>query len=279
MATMTTASNGVDRILVLLEGGTAETTLDLAAELASQRRLPLVGLLVEDADLLSSAGLPFAREIGLVSGQARPLDPQALEARMRERETRFRSRLTDIGHRLGIPAELQVGRGRRAQAVLERVHPSDMLVVRRSAWAQRPGGLLEGVLVSAECAVALLGASRKGEATGAGPMVLLDGTEGATRALSRAIALARREQRELALAVPRGHASQGAREQARSALAAHGIDARFVELEAAGAGALVRAARRARPQFLFVSRESPLLAGTDGAILADSEDVPLVLVP
>lgn len=276
---MATRSPGVERILALLEGGAAEATLEAAAELAARRGLPLVGLLVEDADLLSTAGLPFAREIGLATARPRPLDAAELEALMRERAHRFRALIDQLGARHGITAGLEVGRGRRAEAVLGRLHPDDLLVVRRAAWAQRPGGLLEGLLAGAECAVVLVGRRPVAGPAGGGPMVLLDGTEGAERALARAIAFARRERQVLTLLLGPGQGGAAARRQATAALAEHGIEARFLELGRAGAAELLRVVRRERPQLLFVSRSSPLLAGPEGAHVAECEEPPLVLVP
>lgn len=276
---MATRSPGVERILALLEGGAAERTLEAAAELAARRRLPLVGLVIEDADLLSTAGLPFAYEIGLASARARPIDPAGIEAHMRERARRLRALVDELAARYRIPADLEVGRGRQAETVLGHLRPDDLLVVRRAAWAQRPGGLLEGVLGSADCAVVLVDTRATATRGLSGPMVLIDGTAGAERALARAIAFARHEQRTLTLLLAPGQGSQQARHRAAATLQEHGIEARFAELGRPATAALLRMARLERPLLLFIARSSPYLAGADGAALADSDDVPLVLVP
>ena len=174
-----THSERVERVLVLLEGG-GDAMVEAAAELAAGRGLPLVGILVEDVDLLSSAGLPFAREIGLVSGRARPLSAAGIERWMQERSEQLRGQLQEIARRRGIEAALEVGRGRLAETVLARLQPDDLLVVRRTTWVRRPGGLVEAVLGGAACSVVLLGGSAPAPAA-AGPMVLLDGSDGAER--------------------------------------------------------------------------------------------------
>lgn len=276
---MTTTSHPVERILALIEGESEDATLEAAADLAARRGLPLVGLLVEDVDLLATAGLPFAREIGLISGTPRPLSIDEIEARMRGRSDRFRRRLLELAKRHGISAELEVGRGRRTQAVLGRLQPRDLLVLRRISGARRPGGLQENLLVAAECAVLLVGSNAYPRARGGQPMVLLDEGPGATRSLLTAVGLAQREHRDLTVLVGPGQQKAEVHERVRTTLAEHGIKCRFFELARLDTTAVLRSVQRERPQLLFISRSSPVLTGPEGQRLAEREDLPLVIVP
>lgn len=276
---MTTSSHPVERILALIEGELEDATLEAAAELAARRGLPLVGLLVEDADLLATAGLPFAREIGLASGSPRPLSADAIEARMRTRNDRFQRVLLDLARRHGIQAELDVSRGRRAQAVLGRLRPEDVLVLRRTSWVQRPGGLQESLLVDARCAILLVGNSTAPRARSGHPMVLLDGSAGCVRGLAKAIALAHQEHRGLTLLVAPGRQTVPVYRQALTTLAEHGIEGQSIELPRLDPTTVLRSVQREQPQLLFVSRDSPVLTGAEGHRLAEREDVPLVIVP
>jgi len=276
---MATPSHGVERILALLEGEAADATLEAAAELAAARGLPLVGLLVEDADLLSTSGLPFASEIGLVSGKRRSISPEEVAARTQARSDRFRRLLLDMAQRHGIHADLEVGRGRQTQAVLGRLRPEDMLVVRRISWVRRPGGLLENLLGGAHCAVLLVGNHASLRARTGPPMVLLDGSDGSTRALLTAIALAIRERRGLTLLVAPGQQAASVHQQARTLLADHGVEGQFIDLRRLDAGEVLRIVRQEHPQLLFVNRGSPLLEGPQGHRLAERQDLPLVLTP
>ena len=53
------------RIVVGLDAGPRDrAALEAAAQLAARMQAELVGLFVEDIDLLHLAGLPFAREVG-----------------------------------------------------------------------------------------------------------------------------------------------------------------------------------------------------------------------
>ncbi len=275
---MASRPDRVDRILVLLEGGTGDETLEAAADLAERGGLPLVGLLVQDLDLLASAGLPFAREIGFSSGRARPLSTAEVEARLSERAERYRRTLAELARRHGIDTTLEIGHGRRNEAVRARVYPDDVLVARRTPWAQRPGGLLEALMGDAHCAVVLLGRPVE-RATVSGPMVVLDGSDGATRALSRAIALARHTRSPLTLLLGPGTGDTAGRHQARQALEEHGIEPHFREIPRLTPTAVHQLARNERSRLLFISRDTPLLRQADADLLTESEDIPLVVVP
>src|SRR5690606_16660921 len=68
------------RIIVGLEPRPhAEPLISAAAALAERLPAELLGLFVENVELLHFAALPFAREVGLASGMRRPLDVAAME--------------------------------------------------------------------------------------------------------------------------------------------------------------------------------------------------------
>ena len=277
---MSRPATGAERILALIEGAAAEATLEAAAELAAAHRLPLVGLVVEDARLLSSAGLPFAREIGLVSGVPRPLSTADVEARMHEQSERLRGRLGDLARRHGIVAELEVGRGPRVQTVLARLQPEDTLVVRRSGALERPFALFEGVLAAAQCAVLVTGARPGPPLAGDGaPMVLVEDERSAERVVSRAARLARGRFRGLVLLLAPTPRVVAAGRRLASRLADEGLAADTIELARLDAAAVLRAVRRERPALLCLARDSAILAGGEGERLAENEDVLLAVVP
>ena len=65
----------IRRILVALDASRHSlAALEAAAELAARLKAELVGLFVEDIDLLRLAGLPFAREIRYPSAIIQQLD-------------------------------------------------------------------------------------------------------------------------------------------------------------------------------------------------------------
>ena len=275
---MTTRSTSAERILVLLEeddGG----PLEAAADLAARRGLQLVGLFIEDVDLLSSAGLPFAREIGLASGIARPLVAEEVARSMQERAERLRASIDRVARERGLEAVFHVGRGRRTHTVLGTVRPQDVLVVRRGGWSRPSAHAIEGVLVQARCAVMLVEAERPAVVARTGPMVLIDGSPGSTRALARAIALARAGPEPVTLVTMPGGADAGAVEAAREMLDGYGVESRLLALPRATLAELVRTTRAERPHMLLVSRDSPLLRESPDPWWLELQGLPVVLVP
>lgn len=268
-----------ERILALLEGATAEGVLEAAAEIAAVRGLPLVGLVIEDAELLASAGLPFAREIGRVSGHPRPLNAAAVEARMRAENERLGSRLAEIARRHDVVANLEIGRGHRIQTVLARLGPTDMLVGRRSGGVERPFALVERVLVAARCAVLVTGTRASVLAGNGVPMVLVEDMASVERVVAVAVALTRGHHRVIGLLIGPTRASATAARHAAARLADFGLQALPIELPGLDAATVLRAVRRERSALLCVARDSALLAGAEGERLAESEDVALVVVP
>ncbi len=270
---------GAERILALLEGTTAEAVLEAAAEIAAIGGLPLVGLVIEDAELLSSAGLPFAREIGRVSGQPRPLSAAVVEARMRAEHERLHARLNEIARRHHVVADLEIGRGQRVEPVLARLGPTDMLVGRRSGGVERPFALVERVLVAARCAVLVSGTLAPVLAGRGAPMVLVEDIASVDRVVAVAAELARAHHRGLALLVGPTAASAAAARHAAVRLVDYGLQALWIELPGLDAATVLRAVRRERSALLCVARDSALLVGTEGERLTENDDVTLVIVP
>ncbi len=268
-----------ERILVLLDDDRGEGPLEAGAELAARRRARLVGLFVEDRDLLRSSGLPFAREIGLASGMPRPISAGAVERRFADGARRLRARLEELAREHDFEGVFEVGRGNRAQVVLHRIRPEDLLVIGRADWPRRPTGA-EGMLEHAGCAVLVIGRAAPVPTSTGQPMVYIDGSAAAERALARALAFARSDDRaSLTLLFGPGVGASGTRERAARMLVDHGVDARCVELARIEPLELLRTVRRERPRLLFVARDSGLLIDPAGRELFELDEIPLVLVP
>ena len=70
----------VGRVLILLDGSRLSlAALEAAAEIAAARNAEVLGIFVEEINLLRAAGYGFAQEVGGSSGLARPLETAALE--------------------------------------------------------------------------------------------------------------------------------------------------------------------------------------------------------
>jgi len=100
------------RIVVGLDAGPRDrTALEAAARLAERMQAELVGLFVEDIDLLHLAGLPFAREVGYPSAALRQLDVAAMERALRATAQEVRRTLAAIAERAPLSWSFRVARG------------------------------------------------------------------------------------------------------------------------------------------------------------------------
>jgi len=99
------------RIVVALESGVPDSELEAAAAFARSLDAELLGLFVEDLDLLRFAALPFAHEIGVASATRRRLDPASLERDLRAHAAEAERRLAGAAARERVPSAFRVARG------------------------------------------------------------------------------------------------------------------------------------------------------------------------
>ncbi|WP_152204963.1 universal stress protein [Marinobacter changyiensis] len=131
------------RVLVLIDGSRISyAALDAAADIAGKRGADILGVYVEELNLVRSAGYGFSREVGSLSGISRPLDPGILEQRMRRLADHARAALARAVKQRGGKAALSVARGRVVDEVLALAGPDDLLVLGRAGWSSPAGARL-----------------------------------------------------------------------------------------------------------------------------------------
>jgi len=96
----------------------ASRELGAIAELARHLQAELVGLFIEDIDLLHLAALPFAAQIGATSALRHELDAAALEQLMRSRAEELRGALETVAERVAVRWSFRVARGSAAQLLI-----------------------------------------------------------------------------------------------------------------------------------------------------------------
>ena len=272
----------IRRIVVLADPRLASrSALEAAAELASRGDLELLGLFVEDEDLLRTARMPFAREVGATSATARPMDPEQLERTLRARAAEIRRLLNSLEGRLALRWSLKVARGRAVAEVLAVAGPDDLLVVQRTGGPSLrggPGATIRDLLREPRVSVMVL-PETLAETTH--PVVaLFDDPEGGPRALEMAAHLARGNGQELTVVIPPVPAGEGGglAQAAREWLDRHGVRAHLHQVSGPAAPALAELARRDRARALVISRGSPVLADAPGRHLLESLGTPMVVV-
>lgn len=128
------------RVLVLIDGSRLSyAALRVAADIAGKRNADILGVFVEELNLVRSAGYGFSREVGSVSGISRSLDPGILEQRMQRLADHARVALAGAVKQHGGKAALTIARGRVIDEVLALAGPDDLLVLGRAGWSSPAG--------------------------------------------------------------------------------------------------------------------------------------------
>ncbi len=177
------------RILVALDAGEQGLAdLEEAARLAAGLEAELVGLFVEDTELLEAAGLPVARVISRHAPGDMALDAALMQRALRVWAARSRESLAAAASHWQVQWSFRVARGTLAEQVLSEAGEFDLLAL------GRPGGPLRearrhsathSVTEQARCSVLLL---QKGPLARRPVVVVFEGSERALavgRTLSR----------------------------------------------------------------------------------------------
>jgi nucleotide-binding universal stress UspA family protein len=118
----------IRRIVVAIDASpTSQAALEATAELAAAWGAELLGIFVEDVNLLRMASLPFAREVGSHSGEFRPVDPDTLKRQMRWQAERARKGLESAALSRGVTVSFKVARGRVNEELLAALSEADLL--------------------------------------------------------------------------------------------------------------------------------------------------------
>ncbi|MCE0758631.1 universal stress protein [Marinobacter sp. G11] len=272
------------RVLILLDGSRLSlAALEAAAEIASARNAEVLGIFVEEVNLLRTAGYGFAREVGGSSGLARPLDSAAIEARMQALAEAARRSLQQAMARRGLAQTLKLCRGRVAEEVLNLVQPQDLVVLGRVGWSGIPGARLGStarVLLRQAPGDVLLWAEPRVQRQNR-VVVLLNHDQGANhRAVLVGAELARRSHQPLSVLLRTGsEIDQSVAEDILAYLQSEGIAARVRQIPAASAGAAVRAMQEEGASQLVVSRSCSLFADQGAEALLSALNLPVTVTP
>lgn len=119
----------IRRVIVGLEPAMrSRALLEAAACLAESMEAELIGLFVENADLLHFAGFPFAREVGFTSALSRPLDVEAMERCLRAGAEAARRTLASVAGRTSVRWSFRVARGSLTEEMLAAAGQADLVI-------------------------------------------------------------------------------------------------------------------------------------------------------
>ncbi|MBN1929231.1 MAG: universal stress protein [Chlorobiaceae bacterium] len=170
----------------------SKASLEAAAEMAARLKAELIGIFVEDINLLRVAGLPFAEEIRLYSPTTAKLDTAQLERLLRLQAEQARELLQHTAQARTLHHTFRVLRGMVSEQLMLAAPEADMLVLGRSGRSpscrKSLGSTARTALSEGKMNVMLM---RPGVTAAEGPLlVLYDGSEASKRALGTALAIA-----------------------------------------------------------------------------------------
>lgn len=182
----------IRRILVALDGSPhSHAALEAAASLAHLLDAELLGVFVEDINLIRLAQLPFATEVRRHAARPARLDITRMQRELRLQADRARDALRASARRYQLACSFRVTRGPVSAELLAASFEADLLALGRvsktAARGARLGSTAQTAVAQAQRTLLLM---RPGVDLRQPVLVMYDGTAGAARALSVASHLA-----------------------------------------------------------------------------------------
>ncbi|MCA9989582.1 MAG: universal stress protein [Ardenticatenaceae bacterium] len=278
----------IRRILVALDASTdSVAALKTAASLAASLQAELVGLFVEDINLLRLAGLPFASEVQRVTGTGRVLDEAGMERDLQLQASQARRALANAAADAEATWTFRVVRGVVTTEILAAALEADLLTLGRASRPpirRRQLGSTARAAVSQAPGPVLLG--HPGMDLEQPVLATFDGTPAAAQALVAAANMARSGHSDLVVLLTNdvpGRDSPSARElaeQCEAILSDKGYSPPddYEYLPHGDQESLVRAAQARHCGLLVLGGSSPLLQGERLQHLLDELYCPVMLV-
>lgn len=177
--------------MVALDGSRESmAALDAAVTLAEELDADLIGLFVEDVNLVRLAQMPFAREVYLTTARFHALTDEEMSQTIRLQAARARRALREATRRAGIHSEFQIIRGLVPASVAAAAVNADLLILGRISRPlnrrMRLGSTARAALTQARRSILL---TRRQQGAERSVLVTFDDSNLSWRALRKAAAL------------------------------------------------------------------------------------------
>jgi nucleotide-binding universal stress UspA family protein len=211
----------------------SKASLEAAAEMAARLKAELIGIFIEDINLLHMAGLPFVEEVRMYSSATVKLDTGQLERLLRQQAEQAREMLQHTAEARTLRHTFRVLRGMVSEQLMLAAPEADMLVLGRSG---RSPSCRKGLGSTArtalhECKMNVM-LMRPGVTAAEGPLlVLYDGSAASKRALSTALEIAAPSSKlHLLVTNTAPDAVEHCREENDALMSGNGIEAEYYHL-------------------------------------------------
>ncbi len=272
----------IRRILVALDASTHSlAALEAAADLAAGLGAELMGLFVEDENLLHLAGLPFAREVRSSSATRQPMSSDKMEQQLRLQASQARRALEAAAERVQARWSFRIVRGQVTPSVLNAALEADLLamgrVSRQLSRRSRLGSTARAATTTTERSVLLM---QHGSNLRYPVLITYDGTPPARQALITAARLARASGDTLNVLLLSETLEEATplKEEVSSWLEQRGLSAEFHWLPQATVTNLAKMVQAAKNCILVLGGESQLMKAEAIQELLDETDCPVMLV-
>jgi nucleotide-binding universal stress UspA family protein len=127
----------IRKILIALDASPAsQAALELAADLAARHKAELVGIYVEDINLLRSAELSFTEEVGHFSAISRQVDSHAVENELKAHARRIEEMLSSIAGKANLQWTFRRVRGLIPSELMEAAKETDLIILGKKGWSE-----------------------------------------------------------------------------------------------------------------------------------------------
>lgn len=258
----------------------SRASLSAAAEIAGFFNAELLGIFVEDINLIRTAELPFSQEIHLHTAQFEPLDSLKLERMLKQQAKEAYELFKQTAERFDIPHTFKTLRGRVLAEVLSAALDSDLLAMGRSGktpLCRRGLGSTAKKAVRESKTHILL--TRSGPTPVSPLLVVYDGSPGAKHALEAALGLARRDAAlHVFLVANKVQRHAALQKEAEMIIAKMIVKKQFHMLPWTDSGMLAQCIHMAEPGLLVLSDNMAALGPETVYRLIDATDYPVLLV-
>lgn len=272
----------IRRILVALDASTHSlAALEAAADLAASMEAALLGLFVEDINLLRLAGLPFARAIRYPSATEEQLDSARMERQLKVQAEQARAALAKAAQNRKVPWSFRVVRGQVTAEVSAAASEADLLTLgkaSRSVTRQiRLGSTALAVATGGPRALLLV---EHGVPFRQPVLVLYDGSRGAQQALDAATRLAKAGDSRLIVILLADAPDKAKRleNEVDNSTEGREVQVHYRRLYGADVQSLIEAVRLEGGGVLVLSWETPLLKEESIQRLLHEANNPVLLV-
>jgi nucleotide-binding universal stress UspA family protein len=128
--------NEIRRILIALDASPAsQAALELAADLAVRYQAELIGIYVEDINLLRTAEIPFTKEVGFFSASSRLINTSYIERELKAQARRVEQLLSSIAKRANLSWSFRHTRGAIPSELMSAAADTDLIILGKTGWS------------------------------------------------------------------------------------------------------------------------------------------------